>query len=237
MAKFRALKTRIRCLLADDGWEGNLDQITALPPAEVVGPLLSFLLSGGEMKWRAVTALGIAVSRMADEGIEDARVFMRRLLWHMNEESGNIGWGIAEAMGEIMACHARLAAEYDRMLVSYVRETGDDDNFLDHPPLRRGVYWGIGRQAQAEPARMRLAVPALVRALDDEDGEGRGLAAWALGNLAEHCTPDEISQARVRLLSLQGDASSVELFEDRRLLCTTAGALAGQALVRLDAVS
>ncbi|MFV0422567.1 DVU0298 family protein [Oleidesulfovibrio sp.] len=230
MAKFRSLKTRIRCLLLADDWEQQLDHILALPSKEAVGPLFSFLLFGGEMKWRAVTALGLVVASMADTRMEDARVVMRRLLWHMNEESGNIGWGIAEAMAEIMANHSGLAGEYDRMLISYIRETGDDDNYLDHPPLRRGVYWGIGRLAQVEPDKMRLAVRSLTLALEDEDAQGRGLAAWALTQLGGHIPADAVDELRTRLTALTDDPAEVELFAGRQLLCVTTGQLAREAL-------
>jgi len=37
---------------------------------------------------------------------------MRRLMWNLNDESGGIGWGNPEAMGEILACHEALANEY-----------------------------------------------------------------------------------------------------------------------------
>ena len=223
MGRFRSLKTKIRCLLLDANWEENLSEIVALEPRESVGPLFSFLLFGGEMKWRAVTALGLVVSRLANEDMEQARVVMRRFLWHMNEESGNIGWGIAESMGEVMANHSRLAEDYNRMLHSYIRETGDDDNFLDHPPLRRGVYWGIGRLAKERPDLMKNATRSLLLGLEDEDHHGRGIAAWALGILGA-------KEAAPQLKHMVNDFTPVELFDERRMLCTTTGALAQQAL-------
>ncbi len=187
MPRFRSLKTHLRALLASAEWEEHLDDIVALPGKGAVGPLLSCLLLGGEAKWRAVVALGRVVARIADANMEDARIIMRRLMWHMNEESGNIGWGIPEAFGEILACHPRLADEYHRILVSYVRETGKDDNYCDHAPLRRGVYWAIGRLAQERPCLpgfAETAVPALLAGLADCDLPARGTAAWSLGVLS-----------------------------------------------------
>ena len=63
--------------------------------------------------------MGQVVSNLADTDMESARVIMRRLIWNLNDESGGIGWGSPEAMGDIMACHERLAGEYHRLLVSY----------------------------------------------------------------------------------------------------------------------
>lgn len=226
MARFRSLKTTLRCLLQAEDWQENLPQLLAIPGRETVGPLMSFLLFGGEMKWRAATALGLAVARMADENMEQARVVMRRLLWHMNEESGNIGWGIPETMAEVMANHRRLADEYNRMLHSYVRETTEDDNYLDHPPLRASVYWGLGRLAQARPDLMGNTVRALSWGLEDEYRPGRGMAAWALGILRAR-------EAADKLRPLLHDDTPVELFENRTVVCTTVGGLAAQALERM----
>jgi len=226
MARFRSLKTQLRCQLQSELWQDHLPDILALPGRETVGPLMSFLLFGGEMKWRAATALGLVVGRMADEDMEQARVFMRRLLWHMNEESGNVGWGIPETMAEIMCNHRRLADDYNRMLHSYVRETTEDDNYLDHPPLRAAVYWGLGRLAQVRPELMKPAVRALWWGLEDEFHPGRGMAAWALGNLNALDAADKIR-------TLLDDDTPVELFEDGAVVCTTVGGMARQALERM----
>ena len=90
--------------------------------------------------------MGQVVSNLADTDMESARVVMRRLIWNLNDESGGIGWGSPEAMGDIMACHQRLAEEYHRLLISYVRPEG---NFLEHPQLQKGLLWGLARLARS----------------------------------------------------------------------------------------
>ena len=227
MARFRALKTQLRFLLEQENWEESLQQIVAMPATQVVGPLMSFFLFGGEMKWRAVTAFGLVLGKLAQEDTEQSRIIMRRLLWHMNEESGNVGWGIAEAMAEAMINSKLLANEYNRMLHSYVRETSDDDNYLDHPPLRRGVYWGLGRMAGKYPDLMAPSVRALSWGLVDEDGEGRGLAAWAIGFLG---TAANIPALKTML----DDDTQVELFDNRSVCCTSVAHLAENAIRRIE---
>ncbi|SIO07778.1 DVU0298 family protein [Halodesulfovibrio marinisediminis] len=227
MARFRALKTELRSMLEQPDWEASLPQIVSMPATQTIGPLMSFFLFGGEMKWRAVTAFGLVMGQLAKEDIEQARIVMRRLLWHMNEESGNIGWGIAEAMAEAMFNNATLANEYHRMLHSYILETTDDDNYLDHPPLRRGVYWGLGRMAMKFPELMLPSVRALSWGLQDEDGVGRGLAAWALGFLG--------SEANIPALKcLLEDTCPVELFDDRKTHCTCVAQLAQDAIKQIE---
>ncbi len=92
--------------------------------------------------------MGMVVSNLADHDIESARVVMRRLMWNLNDESGGIGWGSPEAMGEIMARHSRLAQEFASILVSYINP---DKNYIEHEILQRGVLWGIGRLAYERP--------------------------------------------------------------------------------------
>ncbi|MEA3417440.1 MAG: hypothetical protein U9R02_15080 [Thermodesulfobacteriota bacterium] len=60
--------------------------------------------------------MGVVVSNLADHDMESARVIMRRLIWNLNDESGGIGWGSPEAMGEIMARNNRLALPFTHKL-------------------------------------------------------------------------------------------------------------------------
>lgn len=178
---FGALRTRIAGLLCSDQPLESLSEWSEVPAQRLINPLLSFLYStDARIKWRAVTAVGIVVVRIADEDLEAARTMMRRLMWSLNDESGGIGWGAPEAMGEIMARQVRLAEEYHRILVSYIREDG---NRLDHEALETGVLWGIGRLAQARPELLRNATDHLFPYLQSDNPEQRGLAAWALGFL------------------------------------------------------
>ena len=61
---------------------------------------------------RPPLALGQVVAGLEEGSAEDMHNIMRRLMWHMNEESGNIGWGIPEAFAEILAQHRRLGDEF-----------------------------------------------------------------------------------------------------------------------------
>lgn len=238
MAHFRDLKRSLRELLAGPDWRARLDELSSVPARRLPGPLFSLLLDKDELvRWRAVTAFGLTIARMAEsrepgEGLEAARVILRQCLWRMNEESGGLGWGIPETLGESLARNERLAKEFHRMLASYVRaETSGEGNYLEHAALRRGVFWALGRLAQSFPELLAAETPALLSGLADEDGANRGLAAWVLGLVPA----TQAGAARETLHALADDASEVALFLDGELLRTTAGALARQTLERLDA--
>jgi hypothetical protein len=127
---YRELKIRIGHLLAQDDLEAALETICRIPGRQAVNPLFSFFYSTEEqIRWHAISAMGVVVGRMAGTAMESARVVMRRLMWNLNDESGGIGWGSPEAMGEITAGHPGLANEFACILVSYINPTG---NFLEH---------------------------------------------------------------------------------------------------------
>ena len=180
---FRTLKSSIRSRLESADWPAFAQELEALPARELVGPLFACLPLGGEATGRAAAALGRAVSRMADEHMEEARNVIRRLMWHMNEESGNIGWGIPEACAEVLAQHRRLWDEFHPILFSYITNTGKEDNFCDHAVLRRSCFRAVERLALARPDLAPKARGPLQAGLRDEDPICRELAREALDKI------------------------------------------------------
>ena len=73
---------------------------------------------------------------------------MRRLMLSLTEESGGIGWGAPEAMGEIMAGNYQLAEEYHQILISYTPGGGNELEFED---LQKDVIAGLRRLALKYP--------------------------------------------------------------------------------------
>jgi hypothetical protein len=220
---FRKLKRKVLEFLRDDDFEKSIDRICQLPPRQAVNPLFSFFYNADELiRWRAITAMGEIVSRLADQDMESARVIMRRLLWNLNDESGGIGWGSPEAMGELMARHDRLAEEYAHILVSYIDESG---NFIEHEILQRGVLWGLGRLAHARPDLVIDAVPFLLPFLRSDDATHRGLSAWAAGPLHQGLT-------KPLLQHLAEDKTIIKLFVNMQLVDRQVAQLAREALSR-----
>jgi hypothetical protein len=177
----RVVKGKLRQLLMHSALDAALEEIARLPPRSVINPLFSFLQDGDpRLKWPAVICFGEVVSMLAEEDIESARVIMRRLMWSLNDESGGIGWGAPEAMGEVLARHRTLATEYAPILLSYAREDG---NYLEHERLQRGLLWGIARAVETHPDLFRDAAPQLLSYLGSSDATVRGIAGRVMGLL------------------------------------------------------
>ncbi|MFP4305602.1 MAG: DVU0298 family protein [Desulfococcaceae bacterium] len=221
----RELRRQVGELLRETDYRGKL---RSMDFHRVVGPLFSHFYAPDELlKWRAVVGMGIVVAERAEGGDkESARVVMRRFMWNLNDESGGIGWGCPEAMGEAAARSEILAEEFHSILASYAWEEG---NYLEHPRLQYGVLWGIGRLAHARPELIPYAAPWMVPFTRSEDANHRGLAAWALGPLD---APDTKSALR----NLSEDDAEIRRFDPNadQLVDTTVGELARAALARRE---
>jgi len=220
-------KRRISKLLESSDIEAVIEELRQLPPSGAINPLIGALCSNNEtVRWHAVTALGPIVSDLAEQDLETARVVMRRFMWSLNDESGGIGWGAPEAMGEILACHRGLAEEYTHILVAFMREEGF---FLELELLQRGLMWGLGRLAQVRPALLRTknAIRYLLPYLESPDAVVRGLAAWTLGLL-------QAREAIPGLKKLRSDDNQVRHFINHKFIETTVGRLAAEALANIN---
>jgi HEAT repeat protein len=220
----RRLKKKLFDLLNQGDWDQALVEISRLPHRQIINPLLSFIQSGNEkVKWGAVRAAGQVVSQLADRDLEAARVIMRRLMWTLNDESGGIGWGSPEAMGEILAGHRGLAQEYAHILLSYAREDG---NYLEHETLQRGLLWGIGRLSEKRPEMVKDSADLFFPYLESRDAVIRGLAARLMGLLG-------VKHAQPALQRLVQDESEIALVIENRLTAARVKDLAEEALMAI----
>ena len=214
---FRALKKDIRRLLVADDFQTALAAFDHMVERRAVNPLVScFYDTDLLVRWHAISAFGRVLTNLADKDMEAARIVMRRLMWNLNDESGGIGWGSPEAMGETMALHAGLADQYTHILIAYINPDG---NFLEHEVLQRGLLWGLGRLAQKRPERLQPAAHYLHPFLESHDPFHRGLAAWGLGALRD-------ATAMPLIKSLTDDKTTVSLYRDLRMQLYTVGELA-----------
>lgn len=229
MATFAANKRKYAALLKADNWREHLPEIVA-DGNSAVSPLFS-LLPGHDLRaHKAAYALGQVLAALAEREPEKARVAIRRFMWHMSEESGNIGWGIPEAFSETLAASPLLAKEYKNILISYIMDLGFEDNFCDNDLLRRSCYWGVGNFAARRPELAEKSRPWLIKGLSDHDPVCRGMAAWALGQLGV-----ELSDVpALEKLARAGEDADCIVYENDDLRQSTVSGLAAEALEKLQ---
>ena len=222
---YRQLKKEVYKLLIHDDFSNSLEQLSRLPGRQVVNPLFSFLYHSDEIvRWHAVSAMGVVTAGLADRNIESARVIMRRLMWNLNDESGGIGWGSPESMGDIMARSDIVAQEFYKILISYVLPHG---NFLEHDILQRGLLWGLYRLSQAKPELTYGAAPFVRPFLTSKDPFHRGLAI---------CFSEAVrdSDAIPCLETLVRDNALVSIYTDFRMTSHKVSNLATTAIAALQ---
>ena len=212
MATMRTQKKIILEQLSGENWLEYIPEISS-QGMKAVPALFSFLLLKPEISHRAAKALGVTTARIFDENPETGKNIIRRYMWHMNEDSGNIGWGIPEAFAETLAASPKLAKEYAHILISYIMDLGHADNFCDHAPLRRSCYWAVGRLAEAHPELVQKSRQWLLKGLEDEDEICRGMATWALSKLP----PDLMALPALNHLISENLQDNCEIFENNKL--------------------
>ncbi len=220
----RTLKKEILDLLSTGDFRKNLGMFSNLPGRQAVNPLFSFFYHQDEIvRWHAVSAMGVVVSTMVDIDLESARNVMRRLIWNLNDESGGIGWGSPEAMGEITARHRQMADEFSKLLRSYIMPHG---NFLEHEILQRGVLWGLARLAAARPGHVMAAGPFLFPFFKSRDPIHRGLSVLSSGAIKSRA-------ATPYLKTMIDDDATIRIYDDLTFKTVSVGVLAAEALKKI----
>ena len=177
----RQTKQRVGKILREPHREIALDMLKQIPDEQLVGHLFSHFYHKDErVKFRSIAAMGVLGSRMEKTHIEKARIVLRRIMWNLNDESGGIGWGSPEAMGEILCQSPELALEFKSILFSYLDPEG---NYIEHEMLQRGVLWGIGTFLESSPGDLNEQTKGLLYGyLHSADPIKRGYAIRALIN-------------------------------------------------------
>lgn len=223
------LKRHVIQLLQQDDLEEIRRQLLELREKNLLNPLFSCLCNTDErVRWHAVSGFGFIVPRIAEQDLEQARTVMRRFLWMLNDESGGIGWGVPEAMAEVMNHSRPLAGEYLHMLVSYTVDDGpelfQDGNFLEMDLMQEGVLWGLCRVAPGyRDELLELGVSdGLSVYFQSSKAHVRGLACRLSGLLG-------LNTYREQLVDLLEDPGAVRIYHQGRFQETTVGELARSA--------
>ncbi|MBU8849244.1 MAG: hypothetical protein KOO64_06840 [Desulfobacterales bacterium] len=177
----RKTKQKVGKILLEPHQDTAMEMLRQIPDKQLVAHLFSHFYHKDELvKFRSIAAMGLLGSRMGQKNMEKARVVLRRIMWNLNDESGGIGWGSPEAMGEILFQSPELALEFKSILFSYLDPNG---NYIEHEMLQRGVLWGIGTYFESNPGDLNEKTKGLLFGyLHSLDPVKRGYAVRALIN-------------------------------------------------------
>ncbi|SDU55058.1 DVU0298 family protein [Desulfobacula phenolica] len=180
----RQTKEKVGKILLEPHRETAMKLLEQIPDEQLVGHLFSHFYHKDErIKFRSIAAMGTLGSRMGRRDIEKSRILLRRIMWNLNDESGGIGWGSPEAMGEILCQSPELALEFKSILFSYLDPEG---NYLEHEMLQRGILWGIGTYLESSPHDLNEKTKGLLYGyLHSTDPVKRGYAIRALINAGD----------------------------------------------------
>lgn len=173
------------------------------------------------LRWYAIEALGKLARDLAPQEPEVYKNLIRRFLWAMNDESGNVPWSSPEGIGSIIANQPFLFGEYTPMLVT---------NALDNPMCHRGMLWAVGRVGKVKASLVLPFIKEILPFLDESDPNLSGYAAWALGELKSR-------EAVTKLKNLQNNNSLINIFIDGKLVTESVGSLAQRAIGKIEMVS
>ena len=175
---------------------------------------------------RAAVALGRTCDFLASEEPEKARNVIRRYMWHLSEDSGNIGWVIPEAFAESLVASPLLKRDFYRILITYVIDLGHEDNYCDNPLLRRSCYWACARFCEENVSLCLNWRPHLLKGLQDEDIICRGMACYALSKLPL----DLMALPSIRHLAEEEHHDICVLFDGENLIEKEVSAIAQETL-------
>ncbi|PIE62690.1 MAG: hypothetical protein CSA25_03870 [Desulfobacter postgatei] len=200
----RKTKKQVGEFLALGNRSQALAKLAQIPDAQLTGHLFSYFYNKEELiKFRSVTAMGELVVRIVEYSTEKARIILRRIMWNLNDESGGIGWGSPEAMGEILSKSPGLAREFKCILFSYLDDKG---NHIEHEMLQRGVLWGIGTYLGAVPWGLTdVTRVQLQNHLSSKDPVKRGYAIRALSNA-------QVLKSMVLPDFIQADKTTIDIY-------------------------
>jgi hypothetical protein len=149
------------------------------------------------LRHQAIEAVAGLMQRWWQSGRQESvRDYMRRLIWSMTDESGEIGWSAPETMAEIIVHIPELLEPYGSIMIARA---------FEEPPLVKGGLWGIGRLGKRIGQVIELHQNEILAAFDSDDPEIIGLAAWAMGEAG-------FAPALPHLKSLQSRKESVQLY-------------------------
>lgn len=152
-------------------------------------------------RWYAISALEALARAYAADHDEIYRNVIRRAVWAMADESGNVPWAAPEMMTAVIKAAPKQYREFVKIMIT---------NGLDSPMCHLGVLWSIGYLGPDYLAEIEPYGKRILKFLEHKDGELRGTAVWALKRL-------QYAPAFDKMNSMADDAAEVWIYENGSL--------------------
>lgn len=121
----------------------------------------------GDLKWRAIEAIGYLTKERADHIPDYFRDLARRYIWAMNEESANVSWSAPEVIGVVIASRPDLYGDLATVMIS---------GAIDEPIFQKGMLWAMKEIGQVNKSLIQGFIPQISEFLLKEDKELKELA-------------------------------------------------------------
>ncbi|AEE14811.1 hypothetical protein Thena_1192 [Thermodesulfobium narugense DSM 14796] len=121
------------------------------------------------IRYRAVEAVGLYMKYLWDENEEKVRVFIRTLLWSLNDESGGIGWSSAPAIAQIISNIPSLKDPYLSIAM----------NALDEDLLKKPILWAVAKVGKKALEDVEFHKENFLKIFESKDKETIGYAVIA----------------------------------------------------------
>ncbi len=158
-------------------------------------------------RWQAIEALNRLAKTFAWRNDEEFRNLLRRCLWAMNDESGNVPWAAPEVMAAVIKDCPKQYSEFIPMMIT---------NGFDNDICRKGTLWAIGFLGAAYKEQLAPFLPQVMTLLNDNNGDIRGYSCWALGQIDYQPAMDQIEK-------LKNDSAVCLLYQASELHSLTVG--------------
>ena len=152
-------------------------------------------------RWHAISALEALAEAYAADHEEIYRNVIRRAVWAMADESGNVPWAAPEMMTAVIKACPQYYREFVKIMIT---------NGLDSPMCHLGVLWSVGYLGREYLTEIEPFMKRIMSFLDHKDGELRGTAVWALKQL-------QYEPAFAKIDSMADDMADVWIYEDGEL--------------------
>ena len=154
-----------------------------------------------KQRWYAISALEALARAYAADHDEIYRNVIRRAVWAMADESGNVPWAAPEMMAAVIKAAPKQYQEFVKIMIT---------NGLDSPMCHLGVLWSVGYLGPDYLAEIEPYMKRILKFLEHKDGELRGTAVWALKRL-------QYEPVFAKIDSMADDGAEVWIYEDGSL--------------------